>query len=87
MTNQALAAVSDAPAAENSTMVPAQAPAEPPAPPAGAADKAGPDPWKRPGYAWRWPSTLEVSRCIAGLTLAATVCGYVPEGPATVAAG
>ncbi|MFI1700104.1 hypothetical protein ACH419_29560 [Streptomyces bobili] len=86
MTNQALAAVGDVSDAENAAAVPAQGPVDPPDPLEEAADECGPDPWKRPGYAWRWPSTLELSRCTAGLTLAATVSGFVPDGPATVGA-
>ncbi|OLO32510.1 hypothetical protein PZ61_0219690 [Streptomyces sp. MNU77] len=85
MTNQALAAVSDVPASENAATVPAQAP--PPALPAGSAAEAGPGPWKRPGYTWRWPSVLEVSRCASGLTLAAAASGFVPDGSPTVVAG
>ncbi|MFF4249104.1 hypothetical protein ACFYY2_32245 [Streptomyces sp. NPDC001822] len=86
MSNQALAAVSDVPAAENVVTVPAQGSAECQAPPEGVAGEAGSDPWKSPGYRWRWPSPLEVSRCAAGLTVAATVSGFVPDGPSTVAA-
>jgi hypothetical protein len=87
MTNQALAAVGDGPAAENAAMGPAQATPESSALPGVSVDEAGPGPWKRPAYSWRWPSALEVSRCTTGLVLAATVSGFVPDGSATVAAG
>ncbi|MFE7424355.1 hypothetical protein [Streptomyces sp. NPDC057545] len=87
MTNQALAAVGDDPVVENAVRVSAQADTEPLASPEASVNEAVADPWKRPGYAWRWPSALEVSRCITGLVLAATVSGFVPDGSATVAAG
>ncbi|MFE5730362.1 hypothetical protein ACFQ7A_05535 [Streptomyces sp. NPDC056528] len=87
MTNQALAAVGDDPTAENAVRMPAQADTEPMASPETSLNEVGVGPWKRPGYAWRWPSAMEVSRCITGLVLAATVSGFVPDGSATVAAG
>ncbi|MFF2778979.1 hypothetical protein ACFVU3_29310 [Streptomyces sp. NPDC058052] len=87
MTNQALAAVSDVPASEGVATVPAQVTAGPSSPSKGSAAEAGPGLWKRPGYTWRWPSALELSRCVTGLTLGAAVSGTVPDGPPMVMAG